>query len=162
VLTGLTVSGLPTDTFLFAGFLPPKSAARRARIAEIGNVDATLVFFESPSRLAAVLEELAAVLGDRAAVVARELTKLHEEVRRDCLSGLSAWARGAEVRGEIVVLVAPPVAKEISDAAILARLQSALATSSLRDAVKAVAEALGATRSRVYDLAVEFKRRQGE
>jgi 16S rRNA (cytidine1402-2'-O)-methyltransferase len=162
VLAGLTASGLPTDTFLFAGFLPPKSAARRARIAEIENVDATLVFFESPSRLGAMLADLAAVLGDRAAVVARELTKLHEEVRRDGLSALAAWAGSAEVRGEVVVLVAPPAAKEISDAAIVARLEAALATSSLRDAVKTVAVALGATRSRVYDLAVELRRRQGE
>jgi 16S rRNA (cytidine1402-2'-O)-methyltransferase len=162
VLAGLTASGLPTDTFLFAGFLPPKPAARRARIAEIGNVDATLVLFESPSRLAATLEELAAVLGDRAAVVARELTKLHEEVRRDQLSALAAWAGSAVVRGEVVVLVGPPAAKETSDEAIVARLRAALATSSLRDAVKAVTEALGATRSRVYDLAVELKRRQGE
>ena len=162
VLAALTASGLPTDTFLFAGFLPPRSAARRARIAELEKATATLVLFETPSRLAAMLDDLADILGDRVAAVARELTKLHEEVRRDSLSGLAAWAGSAEVRGEIVVLVAPPAAKEISDAAIVARLEGALATMSVRDAVKTVAEALGAARTRVYDLAIELRRRQSE
>jgi 16S rRNA (cytidine1402-2'-O)-methyltransferase len=160
VLAALTGAGLPTDTFLFAGFLPPKSAARRARIKELENVAATLVIFEAPSRLADMLDDLAAVLGDRTGVVARELTKLHEGIRRDTLAGLAQWARETEVRGEIVVLVAPPGAREITDEAIAERLQPALETMSVRDAAKAVAEALGAPKSRVYDLAVRL--RQGE
>jgi 16S rRNA (cytidine1402-2'-O)-methyltransferase len=162
VLAALTVSGLPTDTFQFVGFLPPRSAARRTRLEQLKDVAATLVFFESPSRLGAMLDDLAAVLGDRVAAVARELTKLHEEVRRDRLSGLAAWAGSTEVRGELAVLVAPPDSKEISDEAIRSRLEAALETMTLRDAVKAVAEALGASRTRVYDLAVDMRRRQVE
>jgi 16S rRNA (cytidine1402-2'-O)-methyltransferase len=162
VLAALTVSGLPTDSFLFVGFLPPRSAARRARLAELKNVAATLVFFESPSRLAAMFDDLTAVLGDRFAAVARELTKLHEEVRRDTLSRLSKWAGSTDVRGELVVLVSPPSSIEVSDEAILARLEAALETMSVRDAVKSVAEALGANKSRVYDLAVDLRRRQIE
>jgi 16S rRNA (cytidine1402-2'-O)-methyltransferase len=162
VLAALTGAGLPTDTFLFAGFLPPRSAARRARIKELESVAATLVIFEAPSRLADTLDDLAAVLGDRSGAVARELTKLYEDIRRDTLAGLAQWARETEVRGEIVVLVAPPGVKEVTDEAIAERLRSALKTMSVRDAAKAVAEALGAPRSRVYDLAVGLRQRQSE
>ena len=153
VLAGLAVSGLATDTFLFAGFLPAKEAARRARLAELAAVPATLVLFEAPGRLAAALDDIAAVLADRPVAVARELTKRFEEVRREPAAALAEWARGG-VKGEIVIVVAPPTRRETTDAEITAALDAALATMSVRDASHAVAEATGAARSRVYGLAL--------
>lgn len=158
VLAALTSSGLPTDTFLFAGFLPPKSAARRARAAEFAAVPATLVFFEAPSRLAESLSDLHAVLGSRPAAVARELTKLHEEVVFAPLDELAARFEGKTLKGEIVVLTGPPGPAEVSDDLIGARLSTALEDMSLRDAAKAVAEDLGVPRTRVYDLGLSLKR----
>src|ERR1700681_823955 len=109
-LAALTVAGLPTDQFFFAGFLPPKQAARRARIAELGRIPATLVLFETGPRLAATLADLAAGLGSREAAICRELTKLHEEVRRGDLATLAQNSPDSELRGEMVVVVAPPPA----------------------------------------------------
>lgn len=157
VLTALTLAGLPTDTFLFAGFLPPRSAARRARASELSQTAATLVVFEAPSRLADCLADLAEVMGDRQAAVARELTKLHEEVVRGSLSELAARYRQAEPRGEIVVVVAPPSAGEVSDDAIAGALTAALADMRLKDASRAVADALGVARSRVYEIGLKLK-----
>ena len=117
-LAALCVAGLPTDRFFFEGFLPPRSAARRERINALAAVPATLVFYEAPSRLAEALADLAAELGPRPAAVARELTKLHEEVRRGTLDALAAEFAAAEPpRGEIVVVVGPPQAREPVDAA---------------------------------------------
>src|SRR5579863_2187530 len=110
LLAALAVAGLPTDQFLFAGFLPPKQAARRARIAELAPIPSTIVLFETGPRLAAALADLAAGLGPREATVCRELTKLHEEVRRGELAALAQELSGNEPRGEIVVVVAPPPA----------------------------------------------------
>jgi 16S rRNA (cytidine1402-2'-O)-methyltransferase len=157
-LTALAIAGLPTDAFLFAGFLPPKTAGRRTRIAELASVPATLVFFEAPSRVAESVADLAAVLGPRSAAVARELTKLHEEVRRGPLPELAAALDGQTIKGEIVILVGPPVAGEVSDEDIAARLAEALGTMSLRDAAKAVADALGVPKSRVYDLGLKLRK----
>jgi 16S rRNA (cytidine1402-2'-O)-methyltransferase len=151
-LAALTVAGLPTDAFFFAGFLPPKAAARRTRIAELQRVPATLVFFEAPSRVAETLADLAAVLGDRPAALARELTKLHEEVRRAPLDALAAAVQGESIKGEVVIIVGPPQQAQITDADIAARLEGARKDMSLRDAAKAVAEALGVPKSRVYEL----------
>jgi len=151
-LAGLSVAGLPTDTFLFAGFLPPKSAARRARIAELKDAPGTLVLFEAPSRVGEALADLAAVLGDRPAALARELTKLHEGVRRASLNELAATAAMGAIKGEVVILVGPPREAQVTDADISARLASALKEMSLRDAAKVVAEALGVPKSRVYEL----------
>ncbi len=109
VLAALVVAGLPTDRFFFEGFLPAKSGARRARIAELAAIPGTLVFFESPRRLAETLGDLAAVLGPREAAVARELTKHFESVRRGGLAALAAdYEREGPPKGEIVLLVAPP------------------------------------------------------
>jgi 16S rRNA (cytidine1402-2'-O)-methyltransferase len=110
MLAALVVSGLPTDSFFFAGFLPPKSAARKKRLASLATVPGTLVFYESPHRTAAALAEMAEVLGaDREAAVARELTKIHETIRRGRLGALAAaFAAEAEPKGEIVILVGPP------------------------------------------------------
>lgn len=154
----LACSGLPTDRFLFAGFLPAKSAARRASLAELATIPATLAFFEAPSRVAETLVDMAEVLGPhRDAVIARELTKLHEELRRGRLGDLAAALAEGELRGEIVVLVGPPVAAEIGDDQILAQLEATLPHMSVRDASRAVAEALGLPRVRVYDLALKLK-----
>src|SRR5438445_897685 len=109
VLAALTASGLPTDRFLFEGFLPAKEAARRAHIAELARIPATLVLFETGARVAASLADLAAGLGPREAALCRELTKLHEEVRRGSLSELAhAYRELPEPRGEIVIVTAPP------------------------------------------------------
>ncbi|MBI1208706.1 MAG: 16S rRNA (cytidine(1402)-2'-O)-methyltransferase [Azospirillum sp.] len=160
-LTALVLSGLPTDRFLFLGYLPPKSAARRQAITEVAAVRASLVLYESPQRLAASLADLAAVLGPRAAAVARELTKKFEEIRRDSLAALADhYAAAGPPKGEIVVVVAPPAAEAlIADLSEVEQaLQQALAEMSLRDAATAVAEATGWPRRKIYDLALTLTR----
>jgi 16S rRNA (cytidine1402-2'-O)-methyltransferase len=158
VLAALVVAGLPTDRFFFEGFLPQKQAARRARIAELASIPGTLVFFESPRRLASTVTDLAAVLGGRDAAIARELTKHFETVRRGSLPELAhALADEEPPKGEIVVLVAPPAENEapvISDAAIDAKLQRALRTLSVKDAASVVAAESGEKRRKVYARAV--------
>ncbi len=158
VLAALTCSGLPTDTFLFVGFLPARSAARRARLAELADVRATVVFFEAPSRVSDSLTDLAAVLGPRPAAVARELTKLHEEVLSGRLDELAAGLSGKEWKGEIVILVGPPERRDIADSMITTRLAAVLGEMTLRDAAKAVSDELGVARTRVYDLGLALKR----
>jgi 16S rRNA (cytidine1402-2'-O)-methyltransferase len=160
-LAALTSSGLPTDTFLFAGFLPPKSGARRGRLEQLKSVPATLILFESSSRLAKSLADMADVLGLREAAVAKELTKLHESVARGRLDRLAgAFADGESLKGEFVVVVAPPAAdqSEPSDAMIAEQLAKALKLDSFRDAVRSVAEVLNVTRARVYELGLKLKR----
>lgn len=159
IMAGLTSSGLPTDAFLFAGFLPVRSAGRRARAAEFAGVPATLVFYEAPSRIAASLADLAAALGDRPAAVARELTKRFETIVRGQLPALAAeFASAPEPKGEFVILVGPPLTTEATDVAIEAALVIALETMTVRDAAKSVSDALNAPKSRVYDLAVALRR----
>ena len=151
VLAALAVAGLPTDRFFFEGFLPAKDAARRARIAELARIPATLVLFETGPRVAAALAALSAGLGDRPAAVCRELTKLHEEVRRDGLATLAAsYAEGGETRGEFVLVVAPPVESAATAEDVDALLRDALASQSLKDAVSAVAAATGTPRGEIY------------
>jgi 16S rRNA (cytidine1402-2'-O)-methyltransferase len=157
VLAALATAGLATDAFMFAGFLPPRQKARQDRLAELKAVPATLVFFEAPSRLAGMLADIAAVLGNRAAAVARELTKLYEEVRRGSPDELARWAAEGEPRGEMVVLVGPPTAAAATDETIVVRLEALLETMGLRDAARAVAEELNVARSRVYHLGLELK-----
>lgn len=152
-LAALVLSGLPSDRFLFAGFLPPKSAARRRTLAELGAVPATLVVFEGASRLADALVDMAEILGDRPAAVAREITKLYEEVRRGSLCDLAAHYKTAgPPRGEVVVVVAPPAAAgaAVTEDELDAQLQAALAEMSLKDASAAVAAATGLKRRDVY------------
>ena len=157
VMAGLTVAGLPTDTFLFAGFLPPKDGARHQRFVELAAIPATLVLFEAPSRLARTLAAIPEVFGTREVVVARELTKRFEEIRRGTAGVLAAWADSAEIKGEIVILVAPPGVVAVTDAAIETALAEALVSLSLRDAVREVAEALKAPRSRVYEMGLRIR-----
>lgn len=154
-IAALGPSGLPTDAFYFAGFLPPRSAARGSRITALAAVPATLVFYEAPQRVAETLADLAAILGPRPAVIARELTKLHEETLRGLLPDLAVLAARRDIKGEVVLLVGPPLEIDVSDDAIRAKLAEARATMSLRDASKAVADALGVSRSRVYDLGLQ-------
>jgi 16S rRNA (cytidine1402-2'-O)-methyltransferase len=156
----LALSGLPTDRVFFGGFLPAKAVERRRAIAEAASVPATLVFFEAPHRLAASLADCAALLGDRPAAVARELTKLFEEVRRDTLASLAAhYAREGEVRGEIALVIGPPgeaaapAASTLDDA-----LRTAMAGASVRDAAAEVAARFGLKRRDVYARALALKR----
>src|SRR5262249_53053604 len=129
VLAALGVAGLPTDRFFFEGFLPPKDGARRARIGELARIPATLVLFETGPRLADALAALADGLGDRSAAVCRELTKLHEEIRRDTLGALTrAYAEGGETRGELVLVIAPPETRAASAEEIDGLLRQALRT----------------------------------
>jgi 16S rRNA (cytidine1402-2'-O)-methyltransferase len=154
VLAALVVAGLPPDRFFFEGFLPSKSVVRRQRIAELKTVPGTLVFFESPHRLADTLADLAAVLGDREAAIARELTKFFETIRRGRIAALAAELAGAPLlKGEIVVLIGPPPAIVVEED-IDAKLREALAQHSLRDAVAIVAGETGLPRRRVYAKAV--------
>jgi 16S rRNA (cytidine1402-2'-O)-methyltransferase len=155
VLTALSLAALPTDRFFFEGFLPPKQAARQKRIAELARVPATLVLFESGPRLPEALADLAAGFGERDAAVCRELTKLHEEIRRSDLASLAQhYARGGETRGEMVIVVAPPQEQQAED--IDALLRNALARVSVKDAVGEVALATGRSKREVYQRALEL------
>ncbi len=159
LLAALSVAGLPTDRFLFAGFLPPKAAARARTVDDLAAVPATLVFYESPHRLAESLAAMAERLGDRQAAVCRELTKRFEETRRGSLAALAAaYANGPAPRGEIVVLVGPPLPREAGGDEIDAALAAALAQGSVRDAADVVAAALGLPRRMVYARALELGR----
>jgi 16S rRNA (cytidine1402-2'-O)-methyltransferase len=152
-LAGLVLSGLPSDRFLFAGFLPPKTAARRRALAELETVKATLIFFESGPRLADALADMVEMLGKRDGAVARELTKLYEEVRRGDLAELAAQYRAAgPPRGELVVVVGPPDTETpaVSEEALDRQLAEALGRMSIRDASAAVAAATGKPRREVY------------
>jgi 16S rRNA (cytidine1402-2'-O)-methyltransferase len=158
-LAALTSSGLPTDTFLFAGFLPPKSGARRARLEALKVMPATLIFFESASRLSKSLADMANLFGPREAAIAKELTKLHESVTRGRLDRL-AGELAEELKGEFVVVVAPSAADhdEPSDEMIAEQLERALKLESFRDAVRSVAEVLNVSRARVYELGLKLRR----
>ncbi|MGH6866560.1 MAG: 16S rRNA (cytidine(1402)-2'-O)-methyltransferase [Methyloceanibacter sp.] len=164
VLAALTSAGLPTDTFLFAGFLPPKSGPRRARLEALKDVQASIVLFETAPRLAKSLVDMATVLGPRETALAKELTKLHETVVRGRLDRLAATlAESDTVKGEFVVVIAPPSDEEteIGDETILKRLDQALETETFRDAVRIVSETLGVKRSRVYEIGLSLARKRG-
>jgi 16S rRNA (cytidine1402-2'-O)-methyltransferase len=158
LLAGLSVAGLPTDRFLFAGFPPPKSAARRTFLEELAGIRATLVFFEGGSRLAASLADMAAVLGDREAVVCRELTKLYETVVRGRLSELAADPQFEAPKGEIVVLVGPGRETEATADDADRALTDALSRLKPAEAAAEVAKALGLPRRDLYRRAMELKR----
>ncbi len=155
VLAALTVSGLPTDRFLFAGF-PPAGAGDRARfLAEIAPVPATLVLYESPKRISRLLGELAQALGgERQAAVCRELTKRFEEVSRGSLADLAAQFEDRDVKGEIVVVIDRGTAAVATKSDIEAALRLALRGASVRDAAAEVAEAFGLPRKEVYRMAL--------
>ncbi|WP_207455678.1 16S rRNA (cytidine(1402)-2'-O)-methyltransferase [Azospirillum sp. SYSU D00513] len=162
-LAALVLSGLPTDRFLFAGFLPNRQTARRAAIGELKGVPATLVFFESPQRLPESLADMAELLGPREGAVARELTKLYEEVRRGPLPGLAAhYAEAGPPRGEVVVVIGPPGAEDTpGEADVDALLREALSRLSVRDAAADVAARTGQPKREVYARALELARDAG-
>jgi 16S rRNA (cytidine1402-2'-O)-methyltransferase len=160
VLAALAVAALPTDRFFFEGFLPPKETARRARLAELALIDATLVMFESGNRVQDTLRDMADIMGARDAAICRELTKLHEEVRRAPVSELAKSADALETRGEFVLVIGPPAA----NAQIMAQhdlddlLRSALQRDSVKDAVAHAVEVSGRPRREIYARALELAR----
>lgn len=159
VTAALSVAGLPTDRFLFLGFLPPKRAARRQAIAEVAGLRATLVALEAPHRLAETLADLADQLGPRPAAVARELTKLHEEVRRGALDQLARhYAEAGAPKGEVTLVIGPAEAGAAPALDVAALLARALETMSPAEAAKAVAAATGRPKREVYALALAAKR----
>ena len=159
VITALAVSGLPTDRFTFEGFLPRKAGDRSRRLAELAGDRRTLVFFEAPSRLAASLDALAEAFGaDRAAAVCRELTKLHEEVRRGSLGELAAWAAEG-VRGEICIVVGGAQEQAVDAAGALDRvLELAASGTRLKDAAVIVAAESGLGKRDLYEAALAARR----
>jgi len=161
VLAALTVSGLPSDRFLFAGF-PPTGAGDRARfLAELGQVPATLILYESPKRINRLLTEMADTFGkDRLAAVCRELTKRFEDVSRGTLGELAEAFAGRAVKGEIVVLVDRPGDRVVDAASIRAALRDALGHGSVRDAAAEVAAALNLPRKDVYRMALQLAERE--
>lgn len=158
VIAGLTLSGLPNDRFLFAGFLPSKDKARRDALAEVADIDATIVFYETAPRLIKSLTAIGEVLPEREIAVARELTKLHEELRRGLAPGLIAWFEKHPPKGEIVLLIGPPVETHSSDADIEALLWEALDTLKPSQAAAQVAKATGEDRKALYARALEMRR----
>lgn len=160
LLCALSVSGLPTDRFFFSGFLPPKSAARKTALREVAMVPGSIIFYESPRRIAACLRDMIETLGpNRQAAICRELTKRFEEILRGTLVQLSESLAGRDLKGEIVVVVdrADPVqadAQTVEDA-----LREALKTLSSKDAAAQVAQAFGVTRRDLYQLALSLGQR---
>lgn len=163
VLTALSLAALPTDRFLFDGFLPPKQAARQKRAQELARLPATIVLFETGPRIADALADLATAFGAREAAISRELTKLHEEIRRGDLAALAqAYADGAETRGEFVIVIAPPAADDLASSDdVDALLNAALARLSVKDAVAEVATATGQKRREIYQRALELTKSSG-
>jgi 16S rRNA (cytidine1402-2'-O)-methyltransferase len=158
VLTGLALAGLPTDRFFFAGFLPSRQGERRGALEEFKNIRATLVFFESAQRLADSLADMAHVFGVRTVAMTRELTKLHEEVRRGLLSELAAhYEKQGAPKGEVTLIVSPPHDVGADMSRVDAALDKALEFMPLRAAVDLVSEMLEAPRRAVYDRALKKK-----
>ena len=165
VLTALSVAALPTDRFFFEGFLPAKQVARRTRLTELARIDATLVMFESGNRVQETLADLSDIMAGRDAAICRELTKLHEEIKRAPISDLAKAADQLETRGEFVLVVGPPRA----DANIMTQhdlddlLRSSLSRDSVKDSVAHAVELSGRPRREVYARALELaKETRGE
>lgn len=158
VLAGLTLSGLPSDRFLFAGFLPPRQGERRTALDELKTVRATLIFFESAQRLSESLRAMADALGDRACAVARELTKMHEEVRRGSLLELAAhYEKAGAPKGEVTLLVGPPGDVVTDDTKIDAALTAALTFMPVKAAANMIADLTDGSRKELYARALELK-----
>ncbi|MFO1247239.1 MAG: 16S rRNA (cytidine(1402)-2'-O)-methyltransferase [Alphaproteobacteria bacterium] len=158
VLAGLTLSGLPSDRFLFAGFLPSKAGERKTALEELKTVRATLIFFESAQRLTESLTAMADVLGDRPCAMTRELTKLHEEVRRGSLRELAAhYEKAGAPKGEVTLLVGPPLEVVADDAKVDAALKAALAFMPVKAAADMIAALTDGSRKALYGRALELK-----
>jgi len=158
VLAGLTLSGLPSDRFLFAGFLSSRAGERKTALDELKSVRATLVFFESAQRLAESLGAMTDVLGDRACAITRELTKLHEEVRRGSLRELAAhYEKAGAPKGEVTLLVGPPLEAVADDAKVDAALRAALAFMPVKAAADMIAALTDGSRKQLYAKALELR-----
>ncbi|MCA0905791.1 16S rRNA (cytidine(1402)-2'-O)-methyltransferase [Ruegeria marisrubri] len=156
-ITALTLAGLPTDSFFFAGFLPNASGARRTRIEALKNIPGTLVFYESPKRVSASLADLAECLGaDRQAALCRELTKKFEEIRRGSLADLAAEIQEKPVKGEIVLLVDRGHSQSVNESDVEEALKRALETHSVRDAADLVSEMYDLPRRPIYQKALKL------
>jgi len=159
VITALTVGGLPTDRFFFNGFLPNSSGQRKTALKALKEVPGTLVFYESPRRIAAMLRDAAEILGaGREAAVCRELTKKFEEVIRAPLAELAQICADRTLKGEIVVLIDRMGLPDVSDADLEVLVKQALEHGSVRDAADTVAEQTGLPRRKVYQLALKLDR----
>ena len=159
VLTALTLAGLPTDAFFFDGFLPSARTARRNRLAELREIPGTLVFYESPKRIAQTLADAAEVLGpDRPAALARELTKKFEEIRRGGLGQLAEGIAEKPVKGEIVLVVDRARQPSLNAADLEQDLRDALQTMTIRDAADLVSRAHGLPRRQVYQAALKMEK----
>ncbi len=157
ILAALASAGLPTDRFMFAGFLPNKTVARQKNLSDLAAIKATLVFYESPKRLKDSLADILEVLGDREAAICRELTKLFEEIRRGSLSELAAhYAAAGAPRGEVVIVIGPPAETEVRADQLDEALTKALAVLSLKEAVASVTYTTGLKRKQVYARALEL------
>ncbi|HEY7978263.1 MAG TPA: 16S rRNA (cytidine(1402)-2'-O)-methyltransferase [Rhizomicrobium sp.] len=156
-LVGLALAGLPTDRFFFTGFLSSKQGERRSALEELRDVRATLIFFESAQRLGATLKDMAEIFGNRPAAVARELTKLHEEVRRGDLNDLARGYENETPKGEVTLLVGPPLDVEPDYARAEKLLKEALQFMPVRAAADLVAEALELPRRETYGRALALK-----
>jgi 16S rRNA (cytidine1402-2'-O)-methyltransferase len=154
IITALTLSGLPTNRFLFEGFLPNKTESRKNALAELKNIKATLVFFESAKRLVAMLKDVEAVLGNRETTVLREITKKFEEVNRRPLADLISYYSENQPLGEVVVVVGPPDDKNISEDDLITQIQKSLEHMSMKDAVAFVAQNTGVNKKDVYRVAL--------
>ncbi|WP_306252040.1 16S rRNA (cytidine(1402)-2'-O)-methyltransferase [Parvularcula sp. IMCC14364] len=157
-IAGLTIAGAPTDQFLFAGFLPTKTMARKKMLTELKSVVASLVFYETGPRLADALLDIGDILGDREIAIARELTKLHEEVRTGMAPDLAAHYSLQPPRGEIVLVVHPPQARQWSEEELTGLMIDLLAENSVKDAASLAAELTSMSRKTLYNLALGLKR----
>lgn len=158
LLAALVGAGLPTDRFMFAGFAPPKSGARRAFLQELADTPATLILYESGPRLADSLADMAEVLGARPATVARELTKMFEEFRRATLPELAAhYAEAGAPKGEIVVVIGPPLEAEADPEALDAFLRTALTRGGVKEAANEAAALMGVSKREAYARALILK-----
>lgn len=159
VMNGLVLSGLPTDQFHFAGFLPNKTGARQRALRTLTGSQATLIFFESARRLSGSLDDMLQIFGDRNAAVIREMTKLYEEVRRDSLAQLQQYySQNGPPKGEIVIVVSGRAASELNEVDINEQLRHALQTMGVRDAVVHVAAISKKSRRALYQRALELSR----
>ena len=163
VLTALSVAALPTDRFFFEGFLPHKQGARRARLSELSRIDATLVMFEAGTRVQDTLADLALTMGARDMAICREMTKLHEEVRRAKVSDLAAMANELETRGEFVLVIGPPPENSgtMNESDLDDLLRASLKHDSVKDAVAHAMDVSGRPRREIYARALELAKEKG-
>ncbi len=160
-VTALVASGLPNEVWTFAGFLPTKQGARKAKLEGLSAIPSTLIFFESPNRVDKALQDMAEVFGNqRQACAARELTKLHEEIIRGSLEELAQQFEGKSVKGEIVIVVAPPAEQEIKDTETL--LLELMQNMSVSKAAAEAAVLTGNSKRDLYQQALSLKEKNGE